>query len=400
MNILWLPSGSPFPSNAGGKVVISNRMIQVAKKHNIYLLTESADVDDESKKNLSIYCKKYELIPPAKRSMPYQFTSFITSSMNVGKYKNPVITAKILEYITQYNIDLINIDLPMPAVNLLPIKKEIEGIPVVINEHNLEFENVKSKTKIQGINPLLKLYSKLESRKLYKWEKKIYSGNSVKGISFVSDVDMKKFDSYFKPSDKTELFHSPIGTNLPVFTESETNKKNILVFPAAFDYAPNVHGAIWFAQNVMPLVIKSVPEAKLYLVGRNPKDEVKQLENEHITVTGTVPSVSPYMALADVFIVPIFFGGGVKTKLIEMGCWRKTVIATTSGSTGTIFKNKEDLLICDDAALFAEKCIDALKNPDKYSEMAQSMYQKTIDNYLWDNIGKDYCSFLERISQR
>jgi len=172
MNILWIPSGSPFPATAGGRVVISNRLMQVAKKHNIYLITESAEVDDESKKKLDLFCKQYDLISPVNRNIIYKMKSLIFESWNVGKYKNVLVTNKILEYIVKYDIDLINIDLPMPFVNLVPIIDKIKGIPVVINEHNLEFENVKSKTKIEGINRLVKIYASIEARKLLKWEKK------------------------------------------------------------------------------------------------------------------------------------------------------------------------------------------------------------------------------------
>lgn len=401
MNILWIPSGSPFPSNAGGKVVISNRMIQVAKKHNIYLITESAMVDEESKERLSCYCRKYDLVPPRKRSYAYKVKSFVTSSMNVGKYENPAITKKVLEYISRYKIDLINVDLPMTAVNLLPIQKKLERIPIVINEHNLEFENVRSKTKVKGLNPFIKLYAMMESQKLYRWEKNIYKGCNVKGITFVSDVDMNKFKSGFSSLEKIELFHSPIGTNIPELAEGTIKKdEKMLVFPAAFDYAPNIHGAVWFAQNVMPIILKSIPNAKLYLVGRNPKEEVKQLANDHIIVTGTVPSIQPYMSLADLFIVPIFFGGGVKTKLIEMGCWKKPVIATAAGVVGTLYNKDEDLIVCDDADVFANSCIEVLNSPADYLNMAQRMFQKTVENYLWDNIGREYCSFLERVSKK
>ncbi len=401
MNILWIPNFLPFPIDNGGKVVISNRMRQVSKKHSIYLVAESEDITDSVvKQEMYNICKKCILITPMKRSKMFLFKHFLTQALNVARYKNQEMTRAIVDCIQKYHIDLINIDLPMPYVNLYPIGDRLCGIPVVVNQHNIEFQNIKSKLQVKDLNLFLKMYAAIEYRKLYSWERKIYSQDCIRAFSFVSDIDLGEFKSNFECENKC-LFFSPIGTNLPQtknVKKIESLKKKI-VFPASFDYGPNVHGALWFSEKVMPIIRENVNDVELYLVGKNPKQEIIRLNSSDIIVTGTVASIIPYLYSADIFIVPIFFGGGVKTKLIEMGCWKKPVISTSIGRLGTIYEDRIDIVVEDSALGFAEECIKALRNPNEFTYMEENMYKKTIDNYLWENIGIKYCDFLEEIQQ-
>ncbi len=403
MNILWIPNFFPFPANNGGKVVVSNRMIQVSKKHDIFLVVESEEIDETMKREILKICKQYTLVKPIERNKRYIIKEFLLSTLNVGRYRNVGITRAVEEYIKKYRIDLINIDLPMTFVNLYPIVNLINDIPVVINQQNIEFDCIRSKLRVKELDFRMKLYATIESSKLFKWEKKTYSCSAIKAFSFVSDLDIELFQKVFECKNK-ELFHSPIGTNVPDIDEknfnNSMNEKKKIVFPAAFDYGPNVHGALWFVQSVMPMVRKSVDNVELYLVGKNPKEEVRALQCEDVIVTGTVDSMIPYMNFASLFVVPIFFGGGVKTKLIEMGCYAKPVVSTTVGCLGTLYKNNLEIKVADDATAFAKACIDALLYPEKWDSLRKAMLLKTYNNYLWDSIGNEYCAFLERTAQR
>ena len=94
--------------------------------------------------------------------------------------------------------------------------------------------------------------------------------------------------------------------------------------------------------------------------------------------------------MADLIIVPIFYGGGVKTKLIEAGCFGKPVVATTQGVKGTVYRDNADLLIADDVLDFGRKCMDVLLNNNEYSSMGNHMRDTTRSTYMWDVIGRRY----------
>lgn len=401
MNILWIPNFCPFPADCGGKVVISHRMKYVAKRHNIFLITQFDGLEDDVHKELDALCQGYKLIRYENRSK-FQFVKWaLKGPINAGRYSNPEITKTIEMFLDKYNIDLINLDLPMAASALLPIWDKIEKIPVIINQHNIEFDNVYSKVKAKNVSFAMRVYAMIESKRLYSWERILYKKENIAAHIFLTEEDESLFNSSFNVSNE-KLLVSQMGTDVAIekcvdapYIDGRTN----IVFSAAYNYQPNVHGALWFVKNVFPIIREKCPDARLILVGRDPVKEIKELADNNIVVTGTVPTVKPYFSSADIFIIPIFFGGGVKTKLIEAGIYGKPVISTTSGARGTKYKDKEDILIADTPQDFAKACIDAIINSGDYNCMTQHMKEVTEKNYLWDAIGEKYVDYLENIKK-
>ncbi len=139
-----------------------------------------------------------------------------------------------------------------------------------------------------------------------------------------------------------------------------------ILFVGGFAHPPNVDGAIWLAEEILPLVRRDVPLAKLWIVGSNPAPPVKNLASEIIDVTGYVTEyelVSKY-AEARVAVVPLRFGAGVKLKVVE-ALWEGLPLVTTSigaqgldglGEVATVVDEAEPLarelvrLLCDDVS--------------------------------------------------
>ena len=399
MKVLWIATCVPYPADNGYKIVLANRL-QKAKERGIDIVfVAEGQPTNDSLLLLKAVTSKAILTNEKSRSKPYLAHCFIKSSLNLGRYYNEKIVTLIRQELKEKKFDLIIVEMPLLMINL-PLDEIDEDIPICINQHNIESKAVLSKISVQGIGLLKKVYSRIESVKLKRWEQKMYMKKSVIAHTFVSDADMELFQREFNFPENTKFLCSPIGTNLPNSTETPIDVNNeiqMIMFPAAFDYAPNIHGAKWFVSNIMPRIKEKCPNAKVYLVGRNPTQEILNLSSSDTVVTGTVNSMVPYFKRANLFIVPLFFGGGMKTKLVEMGCYGKPTITTTSGITGTIYKSFEDVLVSDTVQDFAEYCIDTLLNPGKYEKMAAHMYQTTIDNYLWDSIGEKYCNFIENI---
>jgi polysaccharide biosynthesis protein PslH len=88
-------------------------------------------------------------------------------------------------------------------------------------------------------------------------------------------------------------------------------------FLGAMDYAPNVDGVRWFARSVFPLVRARQPEAAFWIIGRSPTRAVRELHDGcHIHVTGTVPSIDPYLSRMRVSVAPLRLARGVQTKVL------------------------------------------------------------------------------------
>ena len=109
-----------------------------------------------------------------------------------------------------------------------------------------------------------------------------------------------------------------------------------LLFVAGFAHPPNVDAAQWLVGEVMPLVWRQAPEARLSLVGANPTDAVRALASERVEVTGFVSDaqLERHYMQARLAVVPLRYGAGVKSKVVEALCHGLPLVTTRVGAQG------------------------------------------------------------------
>ena len=96
--------------------------------------------------------------------------------------------------------------------------------------------------------------------------------------------------------------------------EINSQYKDIL-FYGAMSRKENYTSAIWFINNVF-CKIKD-PTVRFVIIGSHPHESLKKLQNERIIVTGFVKNVSIYFTKCICMVVPLFFGAGIKIKVLE-----------------------------------------------------------------------------------
>jgi len=153
-----------------------------------------------------------------------------------------------------------------------------------------------------------------------------------------------------------------------------------ILFVAGFAHPPNVDAAMWFVEEIMPLVRHEVPDAKLLLVGSNPKPAVKDLAADFVEVTGyvTAEKLEVLYSEARVCVAPLRFGAGVKLKVVEALRESIPLVTTPVGVQG-LEGLKDVVPVSDDPALIATTVAELLVDDDKWSAQAQRQleYAKT-----------------------
>jgi sugar transferase (PEP-CTERM/EpsH1 system associated) len=134
-----------------------------------------------------------------------------------------------------------------------------------------------------------------------------------------------------------------------------------IVMTGRMDYRPNYEGAQWFAAHIMPLILKTLPDAKVYFVGACPPRSLQKMANSQVVVTGSVPDIKPYIRFADAVIAPLRIARGVQNKVLEAMAMTKPVIATRESTRSLAVENGNQLWIANDPAHFAEAVLSTLK---------------------------------------
>jgi hypothetical protein len=92
-----------------------------------------------------------------------------------------------------------------------------------------------------------------------------------------------------------------------------------LLFVAGFAHPPNEDAALWFSEEIFPIIRKTVPSAHLILAGSNPTQTVSSLAGQHVSVQPNLSDaeLAALYRRARVAVVPLRFGAGVKLKVVE-----------------------------------------------------------------------------------
>jgi glycosyltransferase involved in cell wall biosynthesis len=91
-----------------------------------------------------------------------------------------------------------------------------------------------------------------------------------------------------------------------------------LIFTGAMDILANIDAAQFLSRKILPAVQQIYPEATLELVGDRPVAAVQALGKlPGVTVTGKVPAMVDSLHQADVCVIPMRTGLGIKNKTLE-----------------------------------------------------------------------------------
>ncbi|EPF19463.1 MAG: glycosyltransferase [Microcystis aeruginosa Ma_MB_F_20061100_S19] len=158
------------------------------------------------------------------------------------------------------------------------------------------------------------------------------------------------------------------------------DQRSGLVFIGSYNHPPNIDAVKWLCLEIMPLVWASRPDITVNLLGSNLKDEVKELANDQVIVTGYVPEVEPYFQKSRVFVAPLRFGAGMKGKIGQSLSLGLPTITTKIGAEGMGLIDHQDVLIADTAEEFAQAVIELYDNRELWQKLADNSLE-TIKRY-------------------
>lgn len=381
MNIIWVSLYPPLPLNFGGPVGIYHRVKEISKHKNSIYLFYINDDDNDYDQELNHYCKEVHSYKRNKKNLELLFNC-LRYPYTVATRNIRILQDDIEKCIQNEKIDLINIEFPQMCVNILGFCNKY-NIPIILHEHNNEWSRFSQMA--EASNGLRKIFLRIESRRLFHFEKKIEKTGSINYYSFLSTADQKNHIRFMNVNSE-RTFLVPLGGEYKPLPEKK-HEGTIFVFCAAMDSEMNEEAALWFAKEVFNRLDRD--NCKLYIVGRNPSEHIYNIQSTNIIVTGSVASLEVYYSIADVVVIPLLHGGGVKVKLMEAIGYGKLVLTTSVGSEGTIF-SKDNILIADNAEQMIDQCNRIIDGDYDLKVIKQKMINLFCCNYQWSAIGDEY----------
>ena len=181
-----------------------------------------------------------------------------------------------------------------------------------------------------------------------------------------------KVDVVANGVDTDTLQPLPVGDNIPS-----------LLFVGSMGYLPVANASIYFCNQILPLIKKKYPDITIWLVGREPTTEVKNLESKNIHVTGQVESVLEYYKKSTICIVPLKAGGGTRLKILEAMALGRPVVTTSIGCEGLDVIDNKHLLIADSPDAFSEKVLSLIEDDTLRRRIIHNARELVEKDYNW-----------------
>jgi len=153
-----------------------------------------------------------------------------------------------------------------------------------------------------------------------------------------------------------------------------------------------------FAEDILPLIRKEIPDIELLVAGRFSKraqDGFQDIPN--IKFTGLVPDIRPYFNQSDVFIAPFRETYGSKLKIAEAMSMAIPIVSTLQGIRGFPLVDGQSVRIAHDDDQFARHVIELLEDPSLRRDLglaARELAEYFLD---WPQLGIRLDKIIEEV---
>jgi hypothetical protein len=141
----------------------------------------------------------------------------------------------------------------------------------------------------------------------------------------------------------------------------------------------NVVGINWFLNEVWADVLYYNPQASLHICGSVCESISKTAPN--VTLLGRIKDLSGEYGAAEVCLVPLLAGSGLKIKLIEALSYGRVVVSTSIGVQGVSNLIGKCVIVEDNASDFAKAIVKLFQDSDTRNQMEKRALETALHKF-------------------
>jgi glycosyltransferase involved in cell wall biosynthesis len=390
MKILFLTPQLPYPPRQGTALRNYHLVEALAGRHDVSLLSflEPDQPADPAKWGpLPELCQGIVPVPIPPRSYARRLRELLLTRQPDMALRlwSDAFADQLADWLKAEPFDVVQIEGIELATYLPFVERIAPRSLVVFDDHNAEY--VLQQRAFETDFRLPKrwhaaAYSFLQWRRLRRFE--AATCRKADQVIAVSGTDRAALERLV-PGLKVEVIPNCIdtaayrsiepGPRVPAFT---------VLFTGKMDFRPNVDAALWFGRDIWPLVREGHPEATWGIVGKAPHPRLDVLRDDpSIALVGEVAEIPPYLAAADLYVIPLRMGGGTRFKLLEAMAAGTPVVSTTVGAEGVPVRSGRELLVADSVAEFAAAVLRLLHDPALGRQLSTAARKLVIERFDW-----------------
>ncbi|MCA9971166.1 MAG: glycosyltransferase [Anaerolineales bacterium] len=389
MNLLILTPQLPYPPHQGTSLRNFHIIRGLAARHAITLLSfleDNQSADAQANAPLYELCQQVVTVPVPQRSKGkrlWQMAATLRPDME-HRLNSRVFAARLKELLTAVPFDVVQVEGIELARYIAIVRAVSPQSKVVFDDHNAETELQRRNMQTDLANPrrwAAAAYSWVQVRRLARFE--TWACRAADAVTAVSAADAQHLQALV-PDLQTPITVIPNCIDVEQYRLNPKDARPFdIVFSGKMDYRPNVDAVLWFAEEVWPQIAAQRPSTTWAIVGQKPHGRLEHLRGlPGITLTGWVQRVQPYLAGAQVIVMPFRVGSGTRLKLIEAMAAGKAIVSTPVGAEGFPVQHGREIWLAQTAAEMATAVLRLLTHPEERARLGTAA-QEFARQYDW-----------------
>lgn len=386
MKILFILPRFPYPLEKGDKLRAFNQIRYLAENNEIYLFALSHQrVGEEELDEMHRYCREVRVVRLSKVGGVFRMLRnfFSVRSLQIGYWDSRRARRSCREFEEAVKPDVIY------AQMVRTIKYAAHSVrPKVMDFQDALSMNIERRMlKHRGFAYFFLHY---EFKMLRSAE--FNACGIFDRLTIISERDSEAIPQH----KNTNIDIVQNGVDFDYFHPVPMQKDYDVVFCGNLQYHPNIDASRFLVEEVMPIVWRTHPEARLHIAGATPKSVVRQLASKRVTVSGSVEDIRPCYASARVFAAPMRIGSGLQNKILEAMSMGIPCVTTSIVNTSIGAQEGVQVLVADDAETIAASIVRLLDDEELRQNIASKAGIFVRERYSWQTAVKKLEAVLEQ----
>jgi glycosyltransferase involved in cell wall biosynthesis len=383
MRLLILSPEFPFPLTNGTRHKVYHLLRYLASRHEVTLLAfhqpgnppqpdHMAGVLDTGCRDAFVYAWRSDSIlwdapASALEPVPHAFRKF-----RVAEFQK-----HLRRTVQERSFDVVHCD-----INMTEMYKYLTGREARVISPSDSFTKMMLRMVRFAPGMPRKVYCLTQAMKFWHVERHLYSMfTKCHVVTQPEAMFLKRINPYI------DLSIIPMGADVPDELPTEESRKPNpdIVITGQINSPFTEDSVLWFYRHVWPTISKEVPGCRLWLVGRDPTRRVCELAERDATVqvTGYVENMTSAIRDKLVYVCPLIYGVGIRTRLFEVMASGIPIVTTSVGCEGIDMIDGQHALVRDTPIDIARGILQLIHSPALRSMLATGAYALVKSRYTW-----------------
>jgi len=263
--------------------------------------------------------------------------------------------------------------------------KEIFHRPLILVQHDVQYLKLKSIGQFRWLYPFIREIEALGCRVADKVV--VFSSVDKQHLMNLYNVSEEKIEVIATCPDLDMLKENRQAGKSVRRRYGMEDESVMLTFVGNLDYRPNFIALQHIVDRVYPEIIGRYPKAKFVVVGRMHQDALGY-QRDNLILTGYLPQQDfvNHVSAADILLVPIDAGSGLRRKILDTAALGKAIVSTRKGAEGLDFVDEEEILLAKDTDRdFVAKVIKLIEDKNLRHRLGVNARRKVLRRYTWES---------------